>query len=328
MVSMRCASILLSAGLLCGQAQPQFEVASVRPSAPMQLGGGNDKGGGRSGGLPPSGGGIGCGLPRLTMDAGRVNFACISVADMIGYAYGVRPDQITGPDWLTDRGAQRFDVVAKLPQGASESQVPQMFQSLLIERFKLAIHRGSKEAPGYALVVDKSGLKLKPAAAGSEVAAPVPDTDPSVCPPQNFNCDPVIRNLGGVQTCVTPVTGQVRKLSNPRIGVATVTGLGPGKSKIEAPGTSLEGLADVLTYQVGPPVIDATAVKGRYEVLLDISVTLDLSGDPAAAAESAADRMLTGYQNALQKLGLRLEPRKAQVETVVIDRAEKNPTEN
>jgi uncharacterized protein (TIGR03435 family) len=316
--------MLFWAGVLSAQALLQFEVASVRPSAPMQLGGG----GGRGGGVPLSGGGIGCGLPRLTMDAARVNFACISVADMMGYAYGVRPDQITGPDWLTDRGAQRFDVVAKLPPGASESQVPQMFQSLLMERFRLAIHRGSKEAPGYALVLDKSGLKLKAAAPGSEVTPPVPDTDPSVCPPQNFNCDPAIRNLGGVQTRVTPVTGQVRKLSNPRIGVATVTGLGPGKSKIDAPSISLEGLADVLTYQLGTPVIDVTAVKGRFEVLLDISVTLDLSGDPAAAAESAADRMFTAYQNALQKLGLRLEPRKATLETIVVDRAEKNPTDN
>jgi uncharacterized protein (TIGR03435 family) len=294
----------------------------------MQLGGGNDKGGGRSGGVPPDGGGIGCGLPRLTMDAGRVNFACVSVADLIGYAYGVRPDQITGPDWLTERGAQRFDVVAKLPPGASESQVPQMFQSLLIERFKLAIHQSSKEVPGYALVLDKSGLKLKAAAPGSEVAPPVPDTDPSVCPPQNFNCAPLIRNLGGVQTRVTPVTGQVRKLSNPRIGVATVTMVALGKTRIEAPSTTLEGLADVLTYQPGPRVIDATGVKGRYEVLLEISVNLDLSGDPAAAAESAADRMFTAYQNALQKIGLRLEPRKGPVETTVVDRAEKNPTDN
>src|ERR1700733_14526642 len=108
---MRCAIMLLSAGLLCGQALPQFEVASVRPSAPMQLGGGADKGGGRSGGVPPGGGGIGWGLPGLTMDAGRVNFACIPQAGLIAYAYGVRADLIVGPDWLTDPTAQRFDIV-------------------------------------------------------------------------------------------------------------------------------------------------------------------------------------------------------------------------
>jgi uncharacterized protein (TIGR03435 family) len=102
----------------------------------------------------------------------------------------------------------------------------------------------------------------------------------------------------------------------------------PGKTRIELPSATLEGLADVLTAQIGPPVVDATGVKGRYEVLLDTSMTLDLSGDPAAAAESVADRMLTAYQNALQKIGLHLEPRKAAVDTIVVDRGEKTPTEN
>jgi uncharacterized protein (TIGR03435 family) len=278
------------------------------------------------------------------MNAGRINFACIPLTGLIGYAYGVRPDHIAGPDWLTDPRAQRFDVVAKLPPGASEAEVPQMFQSLLTERFKLAFHRGSKEAPGYALVVDKAGLKLKQAAPGSDAAQTVPDTDPSICPPQNFNCAPMIRNIGGVQTRVTPVTGQVRKLSNPQIGVATMTGLEPGKSKIEVPSTSLEGLADVLTYQIGPQVIDATGGKGRYEVVLEVSVNVEQMRAQVEAALGAAqaagpgaspvppdptgDPMFVAYQNALQKVGLRLESRKAPVETIVVDRIEKNPTEN
>jgi uncharacterized protein (TIGR03435 family) len=321
MVSMRYAAMVLAAGLAYGQAR-QFEVASVRPSVPMDFGGG---GGGRGGG-PGVGGGNSCGIPRLSMDAGRVNFACIPVANLIGYAYGVRPDQITGPDWLTEPGAQRFDIVAKLPAGSTEAQLPEMFQALLVERFKLTIHRGSKEQAGYALVVEKGGLKLK---AGSDAAqAPPADADPALCPPRNFNCAPQMRNFGGVLTRITPVTGEVRKISNPRIGVATVTAtVGVGKTRVEAPGTTLEGLADVLTAQLGPPVVDATGVKGRYEVLLETSLNIDPAGDPVTP-ESAAERILTAYQNALQKVGLRLEPRKGPVETVVVDRVEKNPTDN
>jgi uncharacterized protein (TIGR03435 family) len=187
-------------------------------------------------------------------------------------------------------------------------------------------------------------VKLKQAAPGSDAAQTVPDTDPSICPPQNFNCAPMIRNIGGVQTRVTPVTGQVRKLSNPQIGVATMTGLEPGKSKIEVPSTSLEGLADVLTYQIGPQVIDATGGKGRYEVVLEVSVNVEQMRAQVEAALGAAqaagpgaspvppdptgDPMFVAYQNALQKVGLRLESRKAPVETIVVDRIEKNPTEN
>jgi uncharacterized protein (TIGR03435 family) len=137
-----------------------------------------------------------------------------------------------------------------------------------------------------------------------------------------------MRNFGGVLTRITPVTGEVRKISNSRIGVATVTTtVGVGKTRVEAPGTTLEGLADVLTAQLGPPVVDATGVKGRYEVLLETSLNIDPAGDPVTP-ESAAERILTAYQNALQKAGLRLESRKVPVETIVVDRVEKNPTDN
>ena len=294
----------------------------MRPSAPMQLGGGGE--GARGGG--PGISGNTCGIPRLSMDAGRVNFACIPVSGLIGYAYGVRPDQITGPDWLTGPSAQRFDVVGKLPAGASEVQLPGMLQDLLVERFKLAFHRGSKEQAGYALVVEKGGLKLR---AGSDAPQVAPaETDPSLCPPRNFNCAPQMRNFGGLLTRITPITGQVRKLSNARIGVATVTSnVLSGKTTIEVPGATLEGLADVLTAQLGPPVVDATGIKGRFEVMLETSLNLDRSGDPMTP-EEAADRLLTAYQNALQKAGLHLEPRKTPVETLVIDRVEKTPTDN
>jgi uncharacterized protein (TIGR03435 family) len=313
--------MLLAAVVTFGQAR-QFEVASVRPAAPVDFGGGGGRGGG-----PGVGGGNSCGIPMLSMDGGRVKFACIPVSGLIVYAYGVRPDQITGPDWLTDPGAQRFDVVAKLPAGATEAQVPEMFQALLAERFKLTLHRGTKEQAGYSLVTDKGGLKLK-AAAPDAVAAPPGDTDPALCPPRNFNCAPQMRNFGGVLTRITPVTGQVRKISNARIGVATVTSnVLTGKTTIEIPSTTLEGLADVVTAQIGSPVVDATGIKGRYEALLEASLNMDRSGDPLTP-DAAADRILTAYQNALQKIGLRLEPRKAAVETIIVDRGEETPTEN
>lgn len=317
---MRSAILFCSAVALSAQAPSRFEVASVRPSVPMQLGGGE---GGRSG--SPGVGGNSCGIPRLSMDAGRVNFACIPVWGLIGYAYGVRPDQITGPDWLTSPGAQRFDVIAKLPAGATDAQVPEMFQALLVERFKLALHQGSKEQAGYALVVENGGLKLK---AGSDAPqVPPAEADPALCPPRNFNCAPQMRNFRGVLTRITPVTGQVRKISNPRIGVATVTSnVLSGKTTIEVPSATLEGVADMLTVQLGSPVTDETGAKGRYEVLLETSLNLDPSQLPTP--EEAADRQLTAYQNALQKAGLHLEPRKAPVETIIIDHVEKNPSEN
>jgi len=332
-------TLLLSAGV-CAQTAPQFEVASIRPSAPMPLGGGQGKGG-RSGAPVDAGGS--CGIPRLTLNSSHVTFLCVSLADMIAYAYGVRAGDISGPDWMTGPGAARFDVVAKLPQGSGETQAPPMFQSLLKQRFMLAVHLGDKPEPGYALVAATGGVKLKQAAIGADASQPPADPDPLVCPPQNFNCAPAIRNIGGAQIRVTPVSGQVRKLSNSRIGVATVTRPpGTGKTKIEAPSITLGGLADVLTSQLGPVVTDSTGVPGRFEAQLEISLNVDQLRDQAEAAIAAAqsagpaplpaapagDPVLAAYQIALQKVGLHLESRKVTVETLVVDHAEKIPTEN
>ncbi len=262
---------------------------------------------------------------------------------MIAYAYGVRAGDLSGPDLMTGPGAARFDVLANLPPGADETQVPQMFQSLLKQRFMLAVHLGNKLEPGYALVAAAGGVKLKQAETGVDASQLPADPDPLVCPPQNFNCAPAIRNVGGVQIRVTPVSGQVKKLSNPAIGVAAVTRPpGTGKTKIEAPSITLAGLADVLTTQLGPVVTDSTGTRGRFDVTLEISLNMDQLRDQAEAAIAAArspgppplpaapagDPVLAAYQNALQSVGLHLESRKVTVETLVVNHAEKIPTEN
>ena len=58
-------------------------------------------------------------------------------------------------------GSERFDVNAKLPEGATVTQIPGMLQTLLAERFALKFHREPKEMPVFALVLGKPPLKLK-----------------------------------------------------------------------------------------------------------------------------------------------------------------------
>ena len=52
------------------------------------------------------------------------------------------------------------------------------------------------------------------------------------------------------------------------------------------------------------------------------------AGGPGGAPADAASDPGGSIFAAVQKMGLRLEPRKEQIETIVVDRAEKNPTEN
>ncbi len=273
------------------------------------------------------------------MDGGRVDYACISLTALIGYAFGVLQNRITGPDWMM---AQIFDVVAKLPQGAPESQVPEMFQTLLADRFKLAIHRENKEQPVYALVVAKGGLKMKEATLAADAPATEADPNATPCPPQNFNCAPNVVNLGGMQTHSTPLSPTTRRISSSRLGTALSTRVRPGEQRLEAPSTTLEGLADLLTMVggTGQPVMDLTGVKGRYQVVLEISTADLLNQARADVAQAQADGrapsppdptanpIVAALQDALQKVGLRLEPRKGPVESIVVDHLEKAPTAN
>jgi len=53
-----------------------------------------------------------------------------------------------------------FDIVAKLPDGASSARVPEMLQTMLAERFKLTLHRDTREFSVYVLTVGKDGPKI------------------------------------------------------------------------------------------------------------------------------------------------------------------------
>src|SRR6476660_1075508 len=92
----------------------------------------------------------------LHIDGAQVALNYFSIKDIVGIAYRLKPNQIVGPDWLS---GQRFTIAAKLPEGASPDQVPQMLQSLLTDRFQMKMHRETREVPVYGLGVAKTGLK-------------------------------------------------------------------------------------------------------------------------------------------------------------------------
>jgi uncharacterized protein (TIGR03435 family) len=133
------------------QASPKltFEVASIKPAQPMTMG--------RM-------------MIGMNADAGMLRYTNVSLKDCIRHAYQVKEFQIEGPDWLD---STRFDIMAKLPEGASKDQIPEMLQAMLIDRFKLAVHRDTKEHAIYALVAGKGGPKLKPAETAAGNGAPV-----------------------------------------------------------------------------------------------------------------------------------------------------------
>jgi uncharacterized protein (TIGR03435 family) len=315
------ALLALAAGTAFSQTPapaPAFEVASVKPAGPLN---------------PAL---IASGQMRIGMkiDKARVDIGSLSLADLIRTAYRVKPYQISGPEWMA---AERFDVQAKLPEGASPDLVPEMLQALLAERFKLAMHRESKEQAVYALVVGKNGAKLKESAPDADAPAGDGVSAPAGAPTGVMAGNGQVRISGSMDGKGVTVTGGPAGTMRMSMGEG-------GTMRMENSKMPLATLADMLSRFVDRPVVDMTELKGNYQVTLELSIA-DLRNmartagvmipGPAAggdagrsAPEAASDPSSPSIFAAVQQLGLKLESRKTPVELIVIDHLEKTPTEN
>jgi uncharacterized protein (TIGR03435 family) len=303
-----CGALTLAALSLPAQtpaATPAFEVASIKPSEPV---------------TPQM---IQAGKIHVGMkiDGARVDIGNFTLGQLIAKAYDIKGYQLQGLSWMVPT-AQRFDVVANLPAGATKEQVPQMLQALLAERFKLEIHKETKEQKVYALVIGKGGIKM------TETAAPVPvPDDPSAPKPGITGSSSVAVNVsksGGSE--VSDGTGLRQK----------VTPSADGKSlRFEITKASMPLLSEGLTPLVDRPIVDMTELKGNYDMSFEIPMadvlaaqrTAGANVPPPAAGAEAADPVGSIY-TVIQSLGLKLEPRKLPLVMIVVDKAEKMPTEN
>ena len=302
-----------------------FDVATVKPSPPLDMA---KLRADMQAGKPPRLG------PHV--DASRAEYISMTLEQLIAIAYHFKEYEIEGPPWL---GEQRFDIEGTFPAGATKDDAPQMLKSLLQDRFKLEAHPDTEERKVLALVVGKDGPRLK--------------TSP---PPAAFDPDAPLKP--GEQQMDGP-DGPVRILRNPD-GSTTINlgdrgvvvnrfDLQAQCLRIESSGVTMAGFAEILTRVLkvgdagGPQVVDQTGLKGYYSVETEISFA-DLMANarramgqpPAAGGATSASGTPTasdpsGGQTvfaSVEKLGLKLEDRKAPVTDLVIDHAEKTPTEN
>jgi uncharacterized protein (TIGR03435 family) len=254
----------------------------------------------------------------LKVEGNRVDIGISSLSELIGMAYKVKYYQIQGPDWLGPTG-QRFDILAKMPEGATKDQAPEMLQALLAERFKLTLHRTSKETQVYALIIGKNGLKMKETPPDAPVAAAVDGA-----PAADTNM-----KISGTQEKGMTIT-------NTPAGTQKVT-MVEGVMHVEASKMPMSMLCEALSRYVDHPVVDMTELKGNYQVVLDISqedirnVMRSVGAAMPAGAGGATDSASEPGSSILasvQQLGLKLEARKSPLDMIVIDHLEKLPTEN
>jgi len=91
----------------------------------------------------------------------RATWTAETLLDFIVEAYGLKYYQVSGgPRWLN---SDHFDISARAPGDTplTNDQLKQMLQALLADRFRLGVHRETKEMPVYALVIGKNGAKLQ-----------------------------------------------------------------------------------------------------------------------------------------------------------------------
>jgi uncharacterized protein (TIGR03435 family) len=134
-------ALAIAAGAQTPTEKPSaFDAVSVKPA--------NSAAGGRVGGFGGS----------LQFTPGRVVGRNVTARRMVLAAYHLTQFQLAGgPAWLD---SDRFDLDARSEAAADRDQLRQMLQTVLADRFKLVVHRGTKEMPVYAMIVGKKGSKL------------------------------------------------------------------------------------------------------------------------------------------------------------------------
>jgi len=121
---------------MAADANPSFEVATIKPSQPDRPG------------------------KLFGVQGSHFRTINTTLADMIKFAYGVQDKQIIGaPSWVE---SDKFDIEAQpdAPGAPNKDQVSMMMQKLLTDRFQMKFHKDTKELPAYVLTAAKTGQKM------------------------------------------------------------------------------------------------------------------------------------------------------------------------
>jgi uncharacterized protein (TIGR03435 family) len=198
------------------------------------------------------------------------------------------------PGWVT---ADAYVIRAKADGNVTKDQLRLMMQSLLADRFKLAVHFETKEVPVLALTLVKPGKlgpKLRPHSEGPPCDRPDDKVFPYQCDSYGFRRTPDHTNMEGSRNTTMSL-------------LAT--------SLTSIPGVSL-----------AHPVVDQTGLSGRYDFTLEWAPESNVSATPGAGVQT--DPQGPTIQEALkEQLGMELKSTKASLNVLVIDHVER-PSEN
>jgi uncharacterized protein (TIGR03435 family) len=275
---MRKTAILFALAAAFAQTPTAFEAASVKVSGPDSR--------------PESGGGPGTASP------GQYHRTSARLLILLMQAYDVQDYQLISKTPL-DRG--RYDLMAKVPPGATREQFRTMLQNLLAERFHLKLHRESRIMPAWEMTVAKGGPKLKESQTGGEP----PAGDP---PPKKIGADEFPRLPPG-----QPAIAGFYSLSD-----------GVPVGHIAAQQQPVSALArEKFADRNALPIVDHTGLTGLYDFHLAFMV-----GSPGGADDVKAPPLPDLFTAFKEQLGLQLTPKKLPIDVLVIESFDASPIEN
>jgi uncharacterized protein (TIGR03435 family) len=246
-----------------------------------------------------------------TADLGMFRCSQCSLATLIVKAFNLQPYQFPGRTALPDN---TYDILARIPTGATGEEFSAMLQNLLKNRFGLTWHFQEKQMKGYHLVIARDGPKLRESTGAS----------------------------------LPPAADQHRSGQAESHNHSGAVVFGSFAAYRSADQTTAD-LARVLSDQIGLPVDDETGLPGKYDISLRWSGSAashagnhadgafsggaghaghdDAGGAPSGpAADPSGPTLFDALQ---QQLGLRLAPaEQAMARLFVIDRVAQRPTEN
>lgn len=307
-----CLAAAFSAALALAQAPLEFEAASVKrqqpvPIDPMQPAT-------AIAGMPVMKGGPGTPTP------GRIRYSNVTLLAVIMKAYDLYADQVIGPAWLRE---DRFAIEAVIPEDATAEQFREMLRNLLISRFKLDVGWEERDFKVYRLGVANGGPKLKPSAVQADdeeadalyamavqAQAKVDSSGCPVLPPNR-------RAAFGRNACTTYIGWSMDEFA--RLALAMM-------------------IANETGANFGPRggwahVIDETGLAGRFDFSLQYDTTYytfrNAPNIPEHMRESYTSRNAVSIFKAVEpQLGLTLEPTTSKLKAIIVQRAERTPSEN
>jgi bla regulator protein BlaR1 len=214
------------------------------------------------------------------------------------------------PAWVRD---DRFDVTARAAGSPTKDQMRLMMQSLLVERFKLVVHKESRQTPVFSIAVEKPGTLGPQLHVHSASDTCETTTSPDEAVPAG--------SAGGKNGALPIPCGMIARLRPSA----------PGRNRIGGRGVTMAMVAESLPPQTGlavlsKPVIDGSGLSGTFDFSLEWAqpTASDMAAGPNAEGEAGGPSFAQAMK---EQLGLKLESTKGLVEMLVIDKVER-PSEN